>query len=347
MTNISGQSSFEGTLNPLQRYLYEPISDYGQIRLLRVQPKGACADLVICSLETVELPPVSDFSRHPMHGDHALRYRALSYMWGEKRQIETILINGRLFEVRSNLFKFLRVFQYGKRCADPIWIDQICINQANLRERSCQIQQMRDVYEAADEVIAWLGEESAQEAADIEISKRMAGSENEVSRDENILEPILNNPYFSRLWIVQELVLAKEIIVMNGDNEMAWDALILACSPHMLLCTEDDLDSRLTDSSSILDRLHAARVKEPDILSRLSAVNAFCGQKCADPRDKLYGLYGLLGRSNLGHTWISYDSPVLQVFQRFCHDVLNPLNVNDFEFETLSRLSWEMGLVKR
>jgi hypothetical protein len=200
---------------------------------------------------------------------------------------------------------------------------------------------MRDIYEAADEVIAWLGEENAQEATDIETLKRMAGSENESSRDENTLRPILNNPYFSRLWIVQELVLAKEIIVMIGNNEIAWDALILACSPHMLLCTEDDLDSPLRDSSSILDRLHAARVKEPDILS---AVNAFCGQKCADPRDKLYGLYGLLGRPNRGHTWISYDSPVRQVFQRFCRDVLNPLNVNDFEFETLSRLSWEMGL---
>ena len=126
------------------------------------------------------------------------------------------------------------------------------------------------------------------------------------------MRPILNNPYFSRLWIVQELVLAKEIIVRIGNNEIAWDALILACSPHMLLCTEDDLDSHLTGSSTILDRLHAARVKEPDISS---AVNAFCGQKCADPRDKLYGLYGLLGWSNRGHPWISYDSPVRQVFK--------------------------------
>lgn len=37
------------------------------------------------------------------------------------------------------------------------WIDAICINQQDDAEKSTQVQAMRDVYDQAKLVIAWLG----------------------------------------------------------------------------------------------------------------------------------------------------------------------------------------------
>jgi hypothetical protein len=39
-----------------------------------------------------------------------------------------------------------------------LWIDAICINQADLDERKQQVQLMRDVYSGASRVVVWLRE---------------------------------------------------------------------------------------------------------------------------------------------------------------------------------------------
>lgn len=38
-----------------------------------------------------------------------------------------------------------------------IWIDAICINQADLDKRCEQVQPMKDIYSSAEEVLIWLG----------------------------------------------------------------------------------------------------------------------------------------------------------------------------------------------
>ena len=43
--------------------------------------------------------------------------------------------------------------------ARTLWIDQICINQTDLQERSEQVRIMRQIYSKAQLVILWLGED--------------------------------------------------------------------------------------------------------------------------------------------------------------------------------------------
>ncbi|VUC24040.1 unnamed protein product [Clonostachys rosea] len=98
-----------------------------------------------------ELFSVYDAKRPP--------YQALSYAWGAPgHQASLIHVNGCEFPVTVNLGIALRFL---RNSDEPVvlWIDALCINQHNDDERSSQVAKMRDIYEAADQVIIFLGHE--------------------------------------------------------------------------------------------------------------------------------------------------------------------------------------------
>jgi hypothetical protein len=100
------------------------------IRLLSIQPVEEGDPIVKCSLEHYTSP-------WP-------RYKALSYTWGDDSNNKIILINGRSFEIRQNLWQFLREMRNHPSTSpldwDPkkkeirvlFWIDAICIDQADI-----------------------------------------------------------------------------------------------------------------------------------------------------------------------------------------------------------------------
>lgn len=99
-----------------------------------------------------------------------LRYNALSYAWGPEHPKFNVYITDEdgaegIFQVRENLFEF---FQAARRPSahetcfqswidEWIWIDQICINQADGGERCHQVNQMGEVYAATTNTIMWPG----------------------------------------------------------------------------------------------------------------------------------------------------------------------------------------------
>lgn len=84
-------------------------------------------------------------------------YEALSYVWGDSSITRTILLEGREFQVTTNLYSALRRLRYPDYTR-IIWIDAICINQSNLEERSQQVLLMKNIYEGAEEVLMWMGD---------------------------------------------------------------------------------------------------------------------------------------------------------------------------------------------
>ena len=114
-----------------------------QIRVVTVDHVDTTSTLN-CTLGTISLnlPPV---------------YVALSYVWGTDPANNNILVNEREFKVRDNLYEFLTAIAAKKLLHVPIFVDAICINQANKLERDSHVTLMRDVYSCASEVIAWLG----------------------------------------------------------------------------------------------------------------------------------------------------------------------------------------------
>lgn len=84
-------------------------------------------------------------------------YSCLSYMWGDPEEQHAILMNGKTFKVRRNLWDFLRVAQ-NKLFNNFLWIDALCIDQQNTQERNHQVQQMGNIYSRANMVLLWLGD---------------------------------------------------------------------------------------------------------------------------------------------------------------------------------------------
>ncbi|KAF2826023.1 HET-domain-containing protein, partial [Ophiobolus disseminans] len=119
-----------------------------EIRVLKVSSGEDC-DAIHCEIRTV------NFDENPV-------YTALSYTWDNgNHNLASIVCKGKTLQVGKNLWDFLREFRRRKAATDVLlWVDAICIDQSNVKERNHQVAQMRDIYTMASSVIVWLGPSS-------------------------------------------------------------------------------------------------------------------------------------------------------------------------------------------
>lgn len=174
--------------------------------------------------------------------DDVPNYEALSYAWGDQNMKVSILLNGQDFLITASLkaaLWHLRLTTHVRK----IWIDAICIDQADTLERSQQVLIMRDIYANADKVIVWLGEGSENSGIAMHILEDFSsgfvdyetfGYEHprcrleEVQMDAELWQPVtelFRRPFWSRGWIVQDIVVAKEALVCSGWRSIQWDTL--------------------------------------------------------------------------------------------------------------------------
>jgi hypothetical protein len=119
--------------------VYQPLDPGADdFRVLEILP-GNAGDTIRCSIT------------QPFHLN--TNYRALSYRAGDPTKTGEIVVNGHLFNVFATLFSAMKRLRFADK-SRILWIDQICINQSNLEERSSQVPKMRLIYERAVEVIA-------------------------------------------------------------------------------------------------------------------------------------------------------------------------------------------------
>jgi hypothetical protein len=128
--------------------VYSPLNA-SQIRLLVLLP-AVSDDLIRCKL--VEM------TQQPGTLPGSLIYDALSYVWGPPHPTGVIYVNDCPFAVRQNLERALTVLRHSQfpRC---LWVDAICINQADTDERGSQVANMSGIFRMARKVLVWLGME--------------------------------------------------------------------------------------------------------------------------------------------------------------------------------------------
>lgn len=189
-----------------------------------------------------------------------------------------------------------------------IWVDAICINQRNIEERNAQVKMMWKIYAAAEKVRAWL---------DIEIPGAMLGrlmhlckdtqSIDDLGNDPGFWQPIatiVNDPYWSRVWIQQEIAYAKELLIYCREipvfhSILSWFFVVL--------------EKYLEKYSPLMEHSEAVRWRGLGVGSgpfkkrkSVSAANPRCYQsiydalhwtshlKATDIKDKIYGLLALI-----------------------------------------------------
>ncbi|KAK2040016.1 heterokaryon incompatibility protein [Colletotrichum somersetense] len=126
-------------------------------------------------------------------------YRALSYTWGRPDKSHSIDIGGARLGITASLDAALR---HVRQEDEPVtlWVDQICINQADAEEKNEQVPLMAQIYSGAELVVVWLGPAADGSDAlmecwrDIGQAARDLGIESYLTRERfPLLYPMLEN----------------------------------------------------------------------------------------------------------------------------------------------------------
>jgi hypothetical protein len=168
-----------------------------EIRLATLSP-GNFDDNLVVQLRTESLPrDTRPGYEDTGEFDTELVYEALSYVWGSKETPCRAQVNDRPFSIGKNLECALRHLRYLDRNR-VLWIDALCIDQANMSERSSQVQLMGYVYRNASAVAIWLGPGDSDEEKVIMNTKDYNGWDMQAIE---LLGRICERPWFRRVWV--------------------------------------------------------------------------------------------------------------------------------------------------
>ncbi|KAH6674676.1 heterokaryon incompatibility protein-domain-containing protein [Halenospora varia] len=173
------------------------------------------------------------------------RYFALSYCWGDPTETSDIILNGLPIKVTTNLKAAL--LRLKKSECKVLWIDAVCINQEDAEEKSHQILQMGAIYRKAATTIAWIGEESSTSGLAFDLIENFWQRKRELlpksifnKKDSTTLNTLLvarlsdegkavsaflillRQPYWRRIWIIQELALSQTVDIVCGSFQVKW-----------------------------------------------------------------------------------------------------------------------------
>jgi hypothetical protein len=286
----------------MSAFPYQPLSE-GQIRILEISP-GGTDDFIDCCFVYANLDE-----------EQITPYEALSYRWGDDSI--PIVVDGHQFNVTANLYSALIHLRDTKQ-SRRIWIDAICINQNQHDEKSEQVQLMRQIYQRAARTIVWLGEGSSATSSGFALIPRLINAQvlreqaGEQRRLEDLdtsersfyglpsqYEPIWRNflsifdlPYFTRVWIIQEVAVSSVVEVVCGSEMVKWDDLMTAISSCIDFGIQILYDMRNIENPRFIE---AARISAQegvwwDLLELLVRYRPF---QASDQKDKIYALLGL------------------------------------------------------
>jgi len=303
----------------MAQYVYQPLNESNdEIRLITLLPAADRDSEVICDINIVRLTE-----------EDVPQYEALSYTWGSAEspcRLRVSSSSDHSIDITGNLAEALPYLR------DPVsprvlWIDSIAINQKDLSERGQQVQRMADIFSLAERVIVWLGLDDADSKMVMEICEFLAtkvevgfarqdlrslsGQAHDAHWSDvreqlpydiatwKAIVDFLTRPWFHRLWIWQEIRLAKlNAMVMCGADTMHWEKLrtLLCCIykkgnliPSETLGSQDPLT--LLDNGSYL-----AICSRPPLLLLLKMMRH---SRCIDPRDRVYGILGLSSKMEM------------------------------------------------
>ena len=272
--------------------------------------KGDTTDLLRCRIDHVRLQKDARPSKDGP-ADRlvwlALNYNALSYVWGSPNTTEDLVCDSKVIKITENLSSALKHVR-SPEVDKPLWVDQICINQGDSKERSRQVHIMDDVYRNAAMVISWLGDDPEghrfafkEFLADMHLGKDQMPDvdcfiRNHLPTGESpkwkALDTMMALPYFTRVWIMQEVVLARDVMVLWGDINFSFSYVRGFTRAAVSALKRDRYSgSQLSDANihrvlSITSLPQECRFE--DVIYRVTH------RESTDKRDRIYAILGLI-----------------------------------------------------
>jgi hypothetical protein len=149
------------SLLEMEKFRHTPLNhEQSSIRLVQILPQLSSDGLLQCEITQHVLPSnlaiECDSSYLGDYDERCEPYICLSYVWGGSQDGYNIKVDGKYFRVRANLGDFM--WHARKTLFHTyLWIEALCIDQTNTRERNHQVQRMGSIYSMAQTVLIWLG----------------------------------------------------------------------------------------------------------------------------------------------------------------------------------------------
>lgn len=353
-------------------FKYEPLPSSRTIRVLKLLDGNGPNNQLEVGFEYIDIERVSEWD-------------AISYRWScapetteeyKKLYVFHSVFDGpnvprnRVIFVRPNLYRCLYTLwenNFWKFCgAMSVWVDAVCINQEDIAEKGQQVQMIGEIFGRARRVLIWLGDPADNSDAifedwentgpeglvppEIRLQRRDAElSAQEKQYRASVLAHLLSREYWTRTWIVQEILLAKTLVIFCGKKEMSWEKFITfkgddkngrtfhgvqlrSCKVptrfggdidlEKLVRHVRDLDSfraRIQDTATPL-QLRRVELHNHSIFQ---LVMQFSDTKCEDPRDKVYALMSLEKRTpQQAQITVDYTEHRSELYARICESRL-------------------------
>lgn len=303
----SGSDSLDGGDGS---FAYASTLDKGSFRIACLTAASNPRDPMHLDLEEYEL-------------DNCPEYEAVSYTWaGEESDSSNSqpVYVGPYWDIllqTRNCLEMLR-FLRPARGSRLVWVDAVCINQLNVPERSTQVANMGRIYSDCSQVVVYLGldiaprlppgrhprrrklQDFGTDRVRISIPDGLSKSQFLTTADDDgavhlALGGLLQRRYFSRLWVIQELILSKRVVMRVGDVDFWTDT-----GTKSTLEPVKDADGEKTEEKTVDDPVSTApwfQYLSQGVLSDKDVIdlsNLTRNAHCADARDHLFGLAGLL-----------------------------------------------------
>lgn len=285
-------------------YQYRPIQGT-EFRLIRLLP----ATMVVLKCEIIhaslESPP---------------KYTAISYAWGDLDSTVKIYLDGSPFRITTSLHGALKAIRRDGESV-LIWADYLCINQHDREEQSRQVKLMANIYSEAELVAVWLGpqtkdSDSAFSLIDLLVNNADSATAFSALTSSKIWRPnftalvqLFEREYWSRLWVVQEILNARAIDVFCGNKIIPWSKLTRIAAT--LESHAEELarsfpvgsmrgNSQRTSYANVLCRQGPASIevlkplRSIEVGALLEVLHACRSKLASDPKDKVFGVYGIM-----------------------------------------------------
>jgi hypothetical protein len=199
---------------------------------------------------------------------------------------------------------------------------------------------MKFIYRSSSEVVVWLGPDPYHGAA-IRFVRHLihlwpsdqprwldlTSSERDAFKDFSHA-----NTYRTRLWIVQEMKLAREYTIIYGDSSISKGEFLTFCKS-------------VFGAKNIPSIIHW--IVDEDKTSLYHALLETSDSRCANPRDKIYGLQSLLREQH--RIAVDYEKPVSSVFFEVAEmllDIASKRSLNQVEvLECIYLVGKGMGVI--
>lgn len=271
-------------------YAYSKLPSPTYTRLLELQPSEDPDAELRCRLYAVELyAPATPF------------YEAISYTWGTNTPSQTLIIDidrgtSTYVLITTNLSDALRRLRSGDT-PRALWADAVCINQKDDVEKSRHIPLMTDIYRAASRVLVWLGGNFAEEEQALLHIKRLArhvhSNLEALSSDlhrQGLIDAVtdlVHLPWFSRRWIIQEVVLNPDVVLICGSQQLSFGRLGQLVD---WLSADDNVALVVWKGFSAMFDLWKRSTLAPPAAKLFELIINFELFECADARDRIFTL---------------------------------------------------------